>query len=235
MTTVDIQLSPAPYESPFLRSVTGPCLRPGGLERTQHALSMCRLPAGARVLDVGCGLGATVDWLRRWECAAFGLERSRRLLAERDVTARNWPFIEADAARLPFSDGVFDLVLAECVLSLIEDPARMLAECRRVTAPGAWLVLTDLYRRDASPAARALGPATGCAAGAKTREELATLAAAAGFEACVWEDHTDDLRRLAADLVWNGGSPAAFHPPDRGAAGPARLGFGLMIGRRKDG
>ena len=59
-----------PYESAGLREVTGPTLRPGGFSLTRRAVELCNLPAGALVLDIGCGLGATVHWLE----ANFGLK-----------------------------------------------------------------------------------------------------------------------------------------------------------------
>jgi arsenite methyltransferase len=240
MTTETVRiedgLKSAPYESPALRAVTGPTLRPGGLDLTRHALSLCRLPATARVLDVGCGLGATVNWLRRRKrMAAFGLDRSRVMLAGERHPYPGLPLVQADAGRLPFAAGRFDLVLAECVLSLLDAPDIMLAECRRVTAPGARLVLTDIYARPAPGMPGHPAPPTGgCLARARRRETLVALTAAAGFETELWQDHTDRLRRLAADLVWAHGSLAGFFPAAGRTAAVCRAGFGLMICRRKD-
>jgi cyclopropane fatty-acyl-phospholipid synthase-like methyltransferase len=45
------------YESPVLRAVTGAVIRPGGFALTDRGLARCRLRAGARVLDIGCGAG----------------------------------------------------------------------------------------------------------------------------------------------------------------------------------
>lgn len=39
-------------------------IRPGGLRLTERALEFCRFPAQVPVLDVGCGNGATVHYLR---------------------------------------------------------------------------------------------------------------------------------------------------------------------------
>jgi len=67
--------SPSLYESPALQAVTGPALRPGGLELTRRSLALCDLPAGARVVDIGCGTGVTVHYLRRHcRLRAFGLD-----------------------------------------------------------------------------------------------------------------------------------------------------------------
>jgi arsenite methyltransferase len=219
-----------PYESPALRRITGPTLRPGGLALTRRAVAFCRLSIGARVLDLGCGPGASVAWLREQGYAASGLDRSGRLLGEARQDHPDLPVVRADATRLPFSGGIFDLVLAECVLSLLPAPERMLAECRRVLRPGAHLVVTDLYIVDEQALAPPDRPACGFPGGARGRKEMHALAARSGFDGVIWEDHSGHLRRLAADLVWTFGSLAPFrrHDPRQ------RLGFCLMICRKKD-
>jgi len=226
----DVRLHP--YESPALRAVTGPTLRPGGLDLTRRAVSICHPPADARILDIGCGLGATVAWLhdKGW-IGALGLDRAFSLLAERDPHHPRLPMVQANAVSIPFADRSFDLVLAECVLSLIAEPVRMLAECRRVMRPGASLVVTDLYRRDSRSAAlKGSYCACGCLTGARGREQMTALARQSGFETMVWEDHSDRLKRLAADLVWSGASLTSFRP----VAANGRLGFCLTVWRPKD-
>ncbi len=219
---------PNSYESPALRAVTGPTLRPGGLDLTRRAVSFCRPPAGARILDIGCGLAATVAWLHEqgWT-GAVGLDRSSLLLAGRDPLHAGLPLVQADAVHLPFAGRCFDLVLAECVLSLMAEPARMLAECRRVMTAGASLVITDLYRKGswiAVPQER--HSSYGCLSGACSRAQMEELAGRAKFEATIWEDHSHRLRRLAADLVWSGGSLTSLRPE-----GAGRLGFCLTVWR----
>lgn len=218
------------YESPALRRITGPTLRPGGLALTRRAVAFCHLSIGARVLDLGCGPGASVAWLREQGYAAFGLDRSSTLLGEARQNHSGLPVVQADAAGLPFSGGVFDLVLAECVLSLLPAPGRMLVECRRVLSAGGHLVVTDLYIVDEQALAPPDRPACGCPAGARGRKEMHALAAKNGFDKLIWEDHSGHLRRLAADLVWTYGSLTPFrrHDPRQ------RLGFCLMICRRRD-
>ncbi len=64
------------HESREMRSVTGPTIRPGGLTLTERAFAFCSLPERARVLDVGCGVGATVEFLCREHLGAFGVDTS---------------------------------------------------------------------------------------------------------------------------------------------------------------
>ncbi|MFL5297031.1 MAG: class I SAM-dependent methyltransferase [Phenylobacterium sp.] len=108
-------------------------------------------PAGARVLDVGCGGG----WF--WPAVAAGLPGDLRLtlsdlspgmVAEAVACAQaagpGWTVAgqPADAAALPFADGSFDVVLACHMLYHLPDPAAGLAEIARVLAPGGVAVLT---------------------------------------------------------------------------------------------
>jgi len=63
----------------------------------------------------------------------------RRALAEE----RRTRFVQADALRLPFSDGVFDVITVGYGLRNIADASAALAEMRRVLAPGGRAVILD--------------------------------------------------------------------------------------------
>jgi ubiquinone/menaquinone biosynthesis C-methylase UbiE len=100
------------------------------------------LPAGSRVLDLGCGLGSDSLMLAERVGPAgqvTGLDRSeimigraRERAAERNLDVR---FVVGDAAELPFEDAHFDAVWAERVLVHVADPARVFEQVRRVLVP----------------------------------------------------------------------------------------------------
>lgn len=162
--------------------MTGECLHPGGLALTDRAVERCGLLPGARILDVGCGAGTTVRYLRSTGLRAWGID-----LAGAGASLR------ADGQRLPFAAGAFDGVLLECSLSLMPDLDAALAEFARVLVPGGRLAVSDLYARQA-PAGRFF-----------TREGL--LAALEGrFAVDLWEDHSSTLapfvaRRLLSSMT----------------------------------
>jgi arsenite methyltransferase len=231
------------YEQPPLRQVAGETIRPGGLELTERALSVCGLPPGAQVLDVGCGTGTTVEHLIvKHGLSAFGVDLSPCLLAEGRVRNRHLPLLQAPGEGLPLASSSVDAVLAECSLSLMADLGRVLIECRRVLRPGGKLAVTDLYARQPE-GANALHrlPLCSCLSGALPQEELAARLQAQGFEVLLWEDHSPALKRFTAQLILAHGSLESFWrqmvPVGAGTAqiGPAiaaaRPGYFLLIAR----
>jgi arsenite methyltransferase len=195
----------AVYEQPALREALGGVLRPGGLALTDEALAACGLAPGARVLDVGCGSGATVAHLRsRYELAAMGIDMSAVLLGA-GHRAPALPLVLGGAERLPIDSDVLDAVIAECSLSLMADVDAPLAEFRRVLRPGGRLVLADLYLRSPNGHSRprVSKPAT-CVQGALTRAEIEGKLAEHGFELLTWQDRTTALKVLAARLILAG-------------------------------
>jgi ubiquinone/menaquinone biosynthesis C-methylase UbiE len=235
--------SPSLYESPALQAVTGPALRPGGLELTRRALSFCDLPAGARVADIGCGTGVTVHYLRRHcRLRAFGLDRSSGMLGQARQRDPKLPLMQGEATRLPFGDRRLSAVMCECALSLVEDTDAAWCEFYRVLAPGGLLVLADVYARSPDHAGELTSLSVNCCLkGAKSRDELVSRMQRSGFTLLVWEDHSEALKRLAAKLVFACGSLQAFwgaaacapvkaYPP---AVRRARPGYFLAVARKE--
>ena len=211
------------YESSILRKVTGAAIRPGGVELTDRGISGCRLSRGDHVLDIGCGAGASVAYLRRrYGMATVGLDLSAALLAEGAQSPGGSALVQARAEQVPFADDCFAAVLCECMLSLCQDPGAVLQEIRRVLRPGGYLILADVYARlPESGAWTPRMPVRSCLQGAVDCPTVKGRIAAAGLELQLWEDHTPLLRQLAARLVWDYGSLDAFWSA-LGVSGAAR-------------
>lgn len=193
------------YESPALQQITGPTMRPGGLTLTRKAVSLCRLKPKSIVLDIGCGTGATMEYLQNsHNLHTFGLDYSALLLEQGRQSNPALQLIRGQAAALPVQNTTIHALFCECVLSLTKDPAAVLGECYRVLRPGGFFILTDLYQREPptrpSSASRTLA---GCRQGAMEKEQLQRLTVQAGFNIFCWEDHTPLLTALAARMVWH--------------------------------
>ncbi len=223
------------YEDPSLRRVTGPTIRPGGLALTDRALALCALPAAARLLDIGCGQGATARHLAGdYNYSAIGLDLSALLLQAAGPPPVQLPgpaLVRAPGEFLPLAEAAFDAVLAECCLTVMAGPDRVLTECYRVLRPGGWLIVSDIYVRN--PAAisflRRL-PLDTCLRGAMSQGEMTGKLVACGFHSLAWEDHSAVLKQLAVQLIFAGGSMKQFWG-GCGAANPAEVQSAISLAR----
>ena len=95
------------------------------------------VPAGARVLEVGSGLGILAADVA---VAADGVQVDGvELSAEQIAAAARVPRVayrQGDAHALDFPDSAFDLVYARYLLEHVSHPERVVAEMRRVVRPG---------------------------------------------------------------------------------------------------
>jgi SAM-dependent methyltransferase len=104
------------------------------------------LPAGRRVLEVGCGRGVALPVLARvlrplrlvgLDPDAGLLGEARERLEQRGVSAE---LVPGDVRRMPFPDGAFDLVVDFGTCYHIARPALALREIGRVLVPGGLFV-----------------------------------------------------------------------------------------------
>lgn len=230
-----------PYEHPGMPEVTGETLRPGGLELTARALGLAALRPGSRVLDVGCGLGATLSFLHSRGFVATGVEPSPALLARVRAAHPELDVRLGRAEALPLEDGAVDAALMECALSVVTDRTAAVRELHRVVRRGGRLLLTDLYRRRGAAGDTRDGR-DGCLRGAGSEAEVRDLLRRAGFGLEAWEDHSATLAALAAAIVFAHGSLDAFFAcvgleggPACDAGGARGLGYFLAVATRDEG
>jgi ubiquinone/menaquinone biosynthesis C-methylase UbiE len=105
------------------------------------------LVAGAcgRTLDLGCGTGRNFP-LYGPEARVVGLDPAEPVLRRARRRAPRVPLVRASAEALPFRSGVFDTVVSGLVFCSVPDPARGLAEVRRVLQPGGRLRMLEHVR-----------------------------------------------------------------------------------------
>jgi SAM-dependent methyltransferase len=110
------------------------------------SLDTFEAPPGARVLDVGTGVGAMAAQLVRL-CPGIeltGVDVSAAQIARARALHPIATYVQADATCLPFEDGAFDRVHMSWVLEHVRDPIAILREVRRVLRRGGVAHLSEV-------------------------------------------------------------------------------------------
>ncbi|HZD43336.1 MAG TPA: methyltransferase domain-containing protein, partial [Methanomicrobiales archaeon] len=109
-----------------------------------------RYPAGSRVLEAACGVGAqTVILARNSTSASFvsiDVSRPSLLLAEERVRGTSCSMVffhQADVYHLPFRDEIFDHIFVCFLLEHLADPILALESLKAVLRPGGTITVIE--------------------------------------------------------------------------------------------
>jgi SAM-dependent methyltransferase len=100
--------------------------------------------SAAAVLEVGCGTGHWVAWLRSRGYAVVGLDRSLGMLRQGVAQVGGSALVRGRAEALPFLSGSFERVVVVNALHHFDDAAVFCAEACRVLRPGGRIVVVGL-------------------------------------------------------------------------------------------
>ena len=94
---------------------------------------------GARILDIGCGLGVYVRKFREFSDGVWGIDIDPKRLRE---GARTTPgLMLAVGEHLPFRDQTFDVIVLNEVIEHVHDDRATIVESMRALAPGGRVVI----------------------------------------------------------------------------------------------
>jgi ubiquinone/menaquinone biosynthesis C-methylase UbiE len=114
----------------------------------RRAAARAAREVGGRILEIGVGTGLSFDDYDH-TTEITGIDVSEPMIArarERLASGRYGHVKELrvmDAHALDFPDASFDCVVGQFVITLVEDPERVLSECARVLKPGGQIVLVN--------------------------------------------------------------------------------------------
>jgi phosphatidylethanolamine/phosphatidyl-N-methylethanolamine N-methyltransferase len=141
-------------------------------ERGRKASIAAAERIGGRILEVGVGTGLSLPEYT-WTNRVTGVDLSAPMLRKAKARAREHRLTNVDglavmdARHLGFQDAVFDVVVAQYVITAVPDPEATLDEFARVLRPGGEIVLVNhlgaeigpraAFERAFAPLARRLG------------------------------------------------------------------------------
>jgi ubiquinone/menaquinone biosynthesis C-methylase UbiE len=127
---------------------------PGGFTATLKQFEQYPLPAGSRILEVGCGTGRTSCYLAAQGHDVVGIDIRPDMIAKAkkraDKENLTLEFLAGDAISLPFPDESFDVILVESV-SIFTDTGKALSEYHRVLRSGGQLFDREMIQRKSMP------------------------------------------------------------------------------------
>jgi ubiquinone/menaquinone biosynthesis C-methylase UbiE len=162
---MDLQMHTSCHEEGVVRDLSGSpaqiyerhTVQRFGLMWARDLVDLVPPAAGERAVDVACGTGAVTRLLAErvgHAGRAVGLDIEAAMLgvARTVVTPPNVAWVTGEALRLPFDDGVFDLVCCQQGLQFFADRLQALREMRRVLRSGGRLGISCWRSAEDSPA-----------------------------------------------------------------------------------
>lgn len=104
-----------------------------------------------KILEVGCGEGWRLSWIKQQISAdVYGIEPSGKAIDK--ALERNIKAVLGTADKLPYEDGMFDILIFGFCLYLCdrEDLFKIAQEADRVLKSNAWLIIHDFHTIESS-------------------------------------------------------------------------------------
>jgi phosphatidylethanolamine/phosphatidyl-N-methylethanolamine N-methyltransferase len=103
---------------------------------------------GGKILEIGVGTGLSFDdYDASTEITGIDMSEPMIARARQRLDSGRYPFVKEltvmDAHNLTYPDATFDCVVGQFVITLVEDPERVLSECARVLKPGGEIILVN--------------------------------------------------------------------------------------------
>lgn len=172
-----------------------------GLGATLELIALADFPAGARVLDVGGGMGGPARVLADRSGAHVtvldltpAFVTQGRVLTERLGMSERVEFAVGDGTAMTFPDASFDGAWTQHSTMNIDNKEGLYSEIHRVLKPGGRLVMQEVMAGNGDPVAYPVPWASDVSLSfLRPVEETRALISASGFRELAWTDETANV------------------------------------------
>ncbi|WKY43708.1 class I SAM-dependent methyltransferase [Eubacteriaceae bacterium ES2] len=222
------------YDEEGLKKSLGQTLRPGGHALVDLMIEKNCLNTNSRLLDLGCGRGASLKYLnRRLGIDGTGLDASPILLQE--CSEAGLFCVAGNGEDLPFETSSFNCVLSECSLSLMDIP-QVIGEVNRVIERNGYWGIADLYAKKPNQLREFDGADINtCINKLHDLELLIQLLLKTGFKIICLEEASSFLKDLTIQLIFEYGSMGDFWSKYMDDGGKCRVDFQTQLKACKPG
>ncbi|NQW16207.1 MAG: methyltransferase domain-containing protein [Chloroflexi bacterium] len=187
------------YSHPAVRYLLGDSLHPGGLTLTEEVASQFGLSSESRVLDVGCGPGATSLFLaKKYGASVTGVTLEESSAEELESRANDQGLdgkievITGDISNVDVGTVIFDAAIAECVISIFDDKPAVIQRVFDAIKPGGRIGISDvIVDGELPPHLQNVFVVAGCVGAAWSLDQYVSLVETAGFHIVQSERRTD--------------------------------------------
>jgi phosphatidylethanolamine/phosphatidyl-N-methylethanolamine N-methyltransferase len=114
----------------------------------RRAAALAARAVGGKILEIGVGTGLSFgDYDEATEITGIDMSEPMIARARERLRSGRYPYVKEllvmDAQAMSFPDASFDCVVGQFVITLVEDPERVLSECARVLKPGGEIILVN--------------------------------------------------------------------------------------------
>lgn len=190
-------------------------------------LADCLALNGAKVLDVGCGIGGPCRMLAdEYNCEVTGIDLSHEFidtaqkLSSLTGLSEATNFVQGDALSLPFKDQTFDVVWSQHVQMNIFNKAQFYAEIHRVLKPNGSFIYYDILKKNNEPIEYPMPWAN--------NSDISFLAKPEEIESLLWELKFEKVR--FTDQTKPGIEFFENHLQNITQNGPPKLGLNVLMG-----
>ncbi|WP_027398477.1 DVU_1556 family methyltransferase [Anaerovorax odorimutans] len=232
------------YENEDMTKITGETLRPGGFKLTEKGIQFCKISSKDYVLDLGCGQGATVNYLfKKHNINAIGIDPSVKLIKIAKEKYGHKQFFIGDGNNIPFQNNSFNCVFAECTLSLMDNLECTLKQVYRVLKDEGWFIITDVYAQNPNEVnLLSQFSFNSCIRNLHNLEKLQEKLKILGFDIIFSEDYSIFLKELFVKIGFTYGTMGMFwNTTTQGcidgyefqkALKPCKPGYFMMVARK---